>query len=61
MSIYYIGMLTQNEWNLFLSEFDKLYHDTFKDIKACQYKYNDNKICGIYDCNIKHRDNKKNK
>lgn len=61
MSIYYLGILTQNEWNLFLSEFDKLYHDTFKDMEACQYKYNDNKICGIYDCNIKHQDNKENK
>lgn len=55
MNIINIGKLTDNEWNLFLSEFDKLYHDTFKDIEACQHKYKNNKICGIFSCNKKHK------
>lgn len=57
MSIHYLGILTQNEWNLFLKEFDKLYNDTFKNMKPCQHKYKDNKICGIFNCNKKHKNN----
>jgi hypothetical protein len=61
MNIINIGKLTDDEWKNFIILFDKLYNDTFKNIKACKHKYNDDKICGIYDCNIRHREIKKNK
>lgn len=54
----YIGRLTYKEWDHFLIEFDKLYNDTFKDMEKCQHEYKDGKICGIYNCNIKHKENK---
>ncbi len=58
MSIYYLGRLNKDEWKVFLEEFDKLYNNTFKNMESCQYNYKNGKICGIYNCNIKHRENK---
>jgi hypothetical protein len=60
MNIINIGKLTDDDWKLFLSEFDKLYHDTFKNMEACQHKYKDNNICGIFDCTINHKNYKYN-
>ncbi len=58
MSIYYLGRLNKDEWKVFLEEFDKLYNNTFKNMESCQYNYKNGKICGIDNCNIKHRENK---
>lgn len=52
-----IGKLSKDEWKIFLEEFDKLYKETFRNMEACQHKYKDNKICGIFNCNKKHKNN----
>jgi hypothetical protein len=57
MSIYYLGILSKDEWKVFLEEFDKLYNNTFKNMESCQHKYKNNKICGIFNCNKKHINN----
>ena len=54
MSIYYLGILSKDEWKVFLEEFDKLYHDIFQNMETCQHKYKDHKICGIFNCNKNH-------
>lgn len=56
--VNYIGKLPKKEWSNYLEEFNKLYNDTFKNMEACQHKYKDGKICGIFDCNLKHKESK---
>jgi hypothetical protein len=58
INIINIGKLSKDEWKIFLEEFDRLYNVTFKNMEACQHKYKYDKICGIFNCNKKHKENK---
>jgi hypothetical protein len=46
--------MTEKIWNEWLQEFDNIVNELYKDKTKCEYKYNNNKLCGKYDCNIKH-------
>lgn len=54
ISLSYISDMTEKIWNEWLQEFDNIVNELYKDKTKCEYKYNNNKLCGKYDCNIKH-------
>lgn len=53
----HLGEMSDNEWELWLKDFDKIFIDTYKDIEGCLYIYKTGKKegqkCGVHNCNNK--------
>lgn len=52
----HISDMSENDWKMWLLDFDKLYNDVYKNDVICKHKYKDDKICGKIDCKVKHKE-----
>lgn len=57
ISLYYIGDMSENDWQQWLNEFDKLYNEIYNNSIKCNFKYKNGKYCNKFDCKIKHKNN----
>lgn len=44
-------------WFEWLQSLDNLINNIYINSIKCDYRYKNNKVCGKYDCRIKHKDN----
>lgn len=61
ISIYYLGIMSEDLWNEWKDAFDNLYKEVFKNSIECsatiQYGHNKGNKCNRFNCKIKHKDN----
>lgn len=61
ISIYYLGIMSEDLWNEWKDAFDNLYKEVFKNSIECsatiQYGHNKGNKCSRFNCKIKHKDN----
>jgi hypothetical protein len=55
IKISYLGLLSEDDWKIYLKDFDILYKQVYKDEIKCPFIYTDNTVCGIYSCKTKHK------
>lgn len=57
ISLNYLSEMPEKIWVEWLQSLDNIINNLYIDSIKCDYKYKNNKVCGRYDCKIKHRDN----
>lgn len=57
ISLYHLKIMSDDEWNEWIKEFDKVLNEVINKEKTCTHAYKNNKICGKLNCKIKHKDN----
>lgn len=57
ISLYHLKIMSEDEWNEWINEFDKVLNEVINKEKTCTHAYKNNKICGKLNCKIKHKDN----
>lgn len=56
ISLNYLSEMPEKIWFEWLQSLDNIINNLYIDSIKCDYKYKNNKICGRYDCKIKHRE-----
>lgn len=57
ISLYYLKIMSDDEWIEWLNEFDKLFNKVVNKEDICKHQYKNGKECGKLNCKIKHKDN----
>lgn len=57
VSLSHIRIMSDEDWEEWLIEFDELFNSVLNSEKICDYKYKNGKQCGKMNCKIKHREN----
>lgn len=57
ISLNYLSEMPEKIWFEWLQSLDNLINNIYINSIKCDYRYKNNKVCGKYDCRIKHKDN----
>lgn len=55
ISLYHLKIMSDDEWEEWLIEFDKLFNKINIDENICKHPYKSGNVCGKLNCKIKHK------
>lgn len=57
ITLYHLKIMSDDEWEEWVTEFDKLFNKINIDKNICKHQYKNGNICGKISCKIKHKSN----